>query len=555
MSDAETFLVALFGDPLPDETRIALSQGDDWKRPHWMLDARAAAAEAVRLRRDVYVRATLVPAGLARAKGRGGAADAVALPGLWLDIDVNGSPRRNGAVLEDGAPDRDAALELAHAVLQPTLLVDSGHGLQPWWLLEAPWRFASASHRDLAADLCGAWLVRMRAVADFRLDGVGDLARVLRVPDTVNGKNPAEPRPVRLLDDGGPRYSLDALNAAVDWSSARPRATRPTGSEARDDRVEALLERHGSLRRLVERTGRPPRDGSPSGWDHALACRAAEVGCSDDELAAVIRHARQRHGEDKGERDDYVSRTVAAARERVGPEPSRRTPEDARAQLTRLLKLEQAGRRVESARVSGYGLEARAAIVLDDGYEIRFPRFELVAMPKKLGAELAATVGVKAEFTTLQAHEATALVRRIAARDTEFEERDELRAYLGEMLLAAETIDFEFGDAASKWALWRMIRERDPAAETRSAAGFADKVLIGRDSATGQRFVRCGWAQEFVRRTLGATPTTASVRARLLDAGWRQRGRKGEIKATEPDGNGTLKLPFYVVPAGWEDED
>ena len=49
-----------------------------------------------------------------------------------------------------------------------------------------------------------------------------------------------------------------------------------------------------------------------------LGCRAAELGYGDDILAALIRHARRQHGEEKGERDDYVERTVAAVRRQVG---------------------------------------------------------------------------------------------------------------------------------------------------------------------------------------------------------------------------------------------
>jgi hypothetical protein len=46
--------------------------------------------------------------------------------------------------------------------------------------------------------------------------GVSDLARVLRLPGTVNRKVPVDPRPCRILSNGGPRHALDELRSALD---------------------------------------------------------------------------------------------------------------------------------------------------------------------------------------------------------------------------------------------------------------------------------------------------------------------------------------------------
>ena len=53
---------------------------------------------------------------------------------------------------------------------------------------------------------------------------------------------------------------------------------------------------------------------SQSKRDFAVACRLAEYGRTDSEIAAVIRAVR---GDEKAERTDYIDRTIRAARARV----------------------------------------------------------------------------------------------------------------------------------------------------------------------------------------------------------------------------------------------
>lgn len=40
----------------------------------------------------------------------------------------------------------------------------------------------------------------------------------------------------------------------------------------------------------------------------------------------------------------------------------------------------------------------------------------------------------------------------------------------------------------------------------------------------------------------------------MLRVGWLRRGRDGRIKATPPARKGQLAWSFYVVTAGWEDD-
>lgn len=165
----------------------------------------------------IYVRTTT----LATEPGpgqRGGADDALALPGLWADLDIAGPGHRppTGAALP---PDEAAARRIvAEAGLpDPTEWIHSGGGLYAWWLLDHP--HLIGDDRAEVTALSTGWQAALDSGAK-RLGwhygtGVGDLARVLRGVGTVNRKVPGLDRPCRVLDRDGLRYPLDKLYAAL----------------------------------------------------------------------------------------------------------------------------------------------------------------------------------------------------------------------------------------------------------------------------------------------------------------------------------------------------
>jgi hypothetical protein len=85
---------------------------------------------------DVYVGCCA----LARKPGkgsRGKASEAGFLPGAWADVDINGSPiRGSDKVVAGHAPSLEAAIRAIVALAPPALVVHSGYGVQPRWLIE-----------------------------------------------------------------------------------------------------------------------------------------------------------------------------------------------------------------------------------------------------------------------------------------------------------------------------------------------------------------------------------------------------------------------------------
>lgn len=265
------------------------------------------------------------------ARRRGTAQDAAAIAGLWLDLDVNGGPTGKTGEL----PSQDIALEVAHAHLEPTLTVDSGYGVHAWYLLPAPWRFRTAHERDQAARLAAGWYALHRATCIEHGGGLGathDLARLLRLPGTVNAKNPQDPRPVRVLQRG-PRHRLRVLEDLahtvplpadrLPGETAHVRAL-PLSPELRA-RVELLLDQvpeFASAWRHETANVAPWSGWSLSEWDMSVANIAAQGdGFTPQDLASIVRahRLRWRPGDRKANRVDYLAGTIAKARAKPGP--------------------------------------------------------------------------------------------------------------------------------------------------------------------------------------------------------------------------------------------
>lgn len=137
---------------------------------------------------------------------RGGVTDCAELPALFADIDIAGPNHK----ITDGLP---ADLEAAHALLAsfpvpPTVVVATGGGLQPWWLLAEPLPVDDVTLALLAS--WGATWAQLAARRSLRVDNVFNADRILRLPGTVNRKN--DPTTVTIVEAAWERrYGVDDL--------------------------------------------------------------------------------------------------------------------------------------------------------------------------------------------------------------------------------------------------------------------------------------------------------------------------------------------------------
>ena len=161
------------------------------------------------------------------ASGRGTKRDMRRLVALPVDFDVKA---------EGGFGDWSAIAAAINDLSRllgtpPAVVVATGHGLQPWWLLDPDddaWACDSADDpRWLAivAAVEGQWrrlVLRVCAEHGGSMDSVFDVSRIMRLPGTVNTKYPDAPVDVTVplwRDDWTP-LSFTAFTEALDGAGA-----------------------------------------------------------------------------------------------------------------------------------------------------------------------------------------------------------------------------------------------------------------------------------------------------------------------------------------------
>jgi hypothetical protein len=210
-AEAISFLDQVFGDVSSGRISIsyAISRGVRSGHFPWIRSAVAKAAEWHKLQPPgIYFRATMLLPDF-NTKGRGGEEHSHALTFLWADLDygaVGHQPPRKGLPLP---PDEEAARKIIADMPTPTLIVHSGGGLYPIWQFDQPVYITDDNRAEVKArsenwqkiiEVCAAELGWHYGA------GVGDLARLLRLPGTINRKTGLE-RPCRVIEQTGEVFS------------------------------------------------------------------------------------------------------------------------------------------------------------------------------------------------------------------------------------------------------------------------------------------------------------------------------------------------------------
>lgn len=135
--------------------------------------------------------------------GRGKNEDIVGLRDLYADLDVKPGGMADFSSAREVIDDLSRILER-----KPVAIVSSGHGLQPHWAIDFSDPFGEATWKDVdspgwlnATALLRRWGRLVAGVVESRggrADSLYDLTRVLRVPGTVNLKDPHHPVPTTV---------------------------------------------------------------------------------------------------------------------------------------------------------------------------------------------------------------------------------------------------------------------------------------------------------------------------------------------------------------------
>ena len=322
------FLDASFGDAVSHERRIAvLALPGPRTRLCGSLDEAQEAISLLESTHDVFTGVGLVAG---TSGGRGTAEDVCAIGCLWADIDLAGGVHANERLPRTEA---DVRRILERVWAEPTAIVRSGHGFHAYWMLSETWIFENEDDRLRAARIAKAWHGRVcdaAASLGFRLENLGDLSRVLRVPGTLNRKDPERPERCEFLEcDLARRHHLADLEELLPPEAAEEHDGRSTPVEVvlREDAnppaelCMSLASRSEAFRRTWLRDREDLRDTSASAHDLSLATIACLAGWRDQDVADLLVASRRSNEGHAGKalRRDYVVRTLSKAREAAAP--------------------------------------------------------------------------------------------------------------------------------------------------------------------------------------------------------------------------------------------
>ena len=263
------------------------------------------------------------------------------LAGMWADIDWAHPVHRKPNL----PPTQEQALAtLEEALLEPTLLVDSGHGIQAWWLFEHPWIFQTPEDQEMGRRAAQWWHQHIKGLYTARgwtTDSVFNLDRIMRLPGTWNNRDPGERRPVEIIREREQRYTpqefLDLAPEDFQTSTPPPGRTGPrkqgqnrraTNGNAGNGgleldpeadppllKLDALRKANLKFRGSWEQDRKDMADQSPSAYDLSMATMAMQAGWSDQEVVNLLICWRRKHDHDLKLRENYYVVTLEKAKE------------------------------------------------------------------------------------------------------------------------------------------------------------------------------------------------------------------------------------------------
>jgi putative DNA primase/helicase len=134
--------------------------------------------------------------------GRGYKATTTGLVCLWFDLDIKDDSHAHA---ENKLPENlDQAMEFVRSLpIQPTLIINSGHGLHLYMFLKNQLIFSSNEDRKKAENISKYFQQSIRDLGlkqGWKFDNTADIMRLFRVAGTVNYKDRSNPIPVTILE-------------------------------------------------------------------------------------------------------------------------------------------------------------------------------------------------------------------------------------------------------------------------------------------------------------------------------------------------------------------
>jgi len=241
MNSTAAFLRDLYGDDPPGYLSVCTFT-NQVPKVHWIkasdYEAAGSLFESLAREHDGYFGVCLH--GEPKGNKRGNAAEAIAMAGLWLELDWQDAAHKKTTLPPTQA---DALSLIDDFPLPPTKVVFSGHGAHVWWLYREPWIFETDGDNAAAAKLSRGFqqhFINKARRKGWEIDNTSDLARVLRPPGTWNRKR--EPAvAVEVIANGGPRYNPSDFEPFLELPFApAPQPTQPAQDKPRHDVLRSM---------------------------------------------------------------------------------------------------------------------------------------------------------------------------------------------------------------------------------------------------------------------------------------------------------------------------
>jgi putative DNA primase/helicase len=206
----------------------------------------------------------------------------------------------------------DALAHIMALMVPPSVVIDSGGGYHCYWLLDQPFAIETDGDRQYAANIQTAW--NQYVGGDHT---VHDLARVLRIPGTLNHKY-SPPSPVEIVDWQPERlYSLGSIATLVDpiiagWQVQTSPSPSPVDLDDQELLDKALNANDGGKFQDLWNGGISDYNNDHSKADQAL-CNILAFWTGGDIHRMDVLFRRSGLMRDKWDRADYRDATLQKA--------------------------------------------------------------------------------------------------------------------------------------------------------------------------------------------------------------------------------------------------
>ncbi len=269
-------------------------------------DGDAIAADA-----NVYY--TINPRTRFNGHGQGDKSDIKQVIAFYADVDVGRVGHKKPSTYETTAE----ALQAIDAFpLIPSIVVDTGHGVQALWL------FKEAAELSESFTVAEYEAINRGIQTLIGADTTADISRIFRLPGSHNVKVAGDPKPVTIIRDTGAEYVIGDFDFIERVYSTASASSEPA------EYTQKKVDRRGitgALKTLID-TGRDPEH--PERTDrsalvHSAVYKMALKGFTDDEIYSVLTDPKNAISEKVLEHDTerermrYVSLSITKARETI----------------------------------------------------------------------------------------------------------------------------------------------------------------------------------------------------------------------------------------------